>query len=74
MISSADTEFLNIPSTDIRTKDYTIQWICPGRMKQICEFEGGQPTIEIDYRDFVLARWKYWTPYEIRMRANSNFV
>ena len=33
LISSADTAFLNIPQTDIRTKDYTIQWICPGKLQ-----------------------------------------
>ena len=43
-------------------------------MQQICEFEGGQPTIVIEYTNFVLARLAFWTPYEIRMRANSNFV
>jgi hypothetical protein len=37
-------------------------------------FEGDRPEIVIEYENRVLANLDFWTPYEVTMRANSNFV
>ena len=44
-------------------------------MQQICEFKDtDKDTIEITYDEKRLARLDFWTLYEVKMRANSNFV
>ena len=51
-----------------------MEWICPGRLQQICLFEGDKPEIVLEYANRVLANLDFWTPYEVTMRANANFV